>query len=185
MAGLVPAMTETIEPKYPRHFDGRRLFWYISRRIGAVCCGFRLDKSTSQQDGSLAGTRSRQQRRPGAESAQEEDAARGAVSRNEVARPLREAIREARPREGGSHPPRSQAGAEAAAARGSPAHAEGRDDARRRTRPRRSWRGLAPRADGAPLKFAAFSRFRLCCDARLETGGARRDSFERSSNPDG
>src|SRR5262245_26669625 len=55
-----------------------------------------------------AGSRSRQQRRSGPQGAEEEDAARGDLPRDEAARPLRKTLRKARPREGGSHPSRAQ-----------------------------------------------------------------------------
>ncbi len=54
-----------------------------------------------------AGTRPRQQRRPGPQGAQEEDAARGHFPRNEASRPLRKAVREEGPSEGGSGSPRA------------------------------------------------------------------------------
>src|SRR5690606_11583825 len=64
-----------------------------------------------------AGTRPRQQYRPGASRAEEEDAARRHFPRDEDARTLREAFREARTRKGRSGAPRTQAGAQARPAR--------------------------------------------------------------------
>src|SRR5262245_14883401 len=65
-----------------------------------------------------AGSRPGQQRRPGPQGAQEEDAARGDFPRDEASRPLREAIRKEGPGEGGGDPPRPQARPQAHAARG-------------------------------------------------------------------
>src|SRR3954467_14651164 len=65
----------------------------------------------------LAGIRPRQQRRPGAEGAQEEDAARRDLSRNAPPQGLRETVREAGAREGRSDSPDAQARPQAGAAR--------------------------------------------------------------------
>jgi hypothetical protein len=115
------------------------LFWWtsafdpaISRadlRRGAVAM---LPGSTRpwsfiyQPSGTLrAGTRSRQQCRSGASGAEEKDAAGRHFPRNEDAQPLREAVREAEPAEGGSRPPRAEAGSQAGAARRSACRQDG------------------------------------------------------------
>src|SRR5262249_56861132 len=85
-----------------------------------------------------AGSRSRQQRRPGPQGAEEEDAARGYFPRDEAPRSLRKALRKEGPRKGGSDPPGAQARAQAHAARGSPA-----DEAEADHRPRRRSRARA------------------------------------------
>src|SRR5690242_13522681 len=66
---------------------------------------------------SLAGTRQGQQRRSGSARAQEEDAARGYLSRDEDAPELREAVGEAGPRTRRGRAPLPQAAAQAHGAR--------------------------------------------------------------------
>src|SRR5690606_16366615 len=61
----------------------------------------------------LASHRPRQQCRPGPARAEEEDAARGHLPRDEAAPQLREALRTARPRKSRSRPPLPQAHAQA------------------------------------------------------------------------
>src|SRR5262249_4535864 len=79
-----------------------------------------------------AGSRPRQQCRPGPQGAEEKDAARGYLPRDEAPRPLREAIGKEGAREGGGDPPRAQARAQAHPARGRPADETA-------ARPGRSW----------------------------------------------
>src|SRR5688500_19696799 len=95
--------------------------------------GTRLDAPPSQDRISLASHRSRQQRRSGPESPQEEDAARRHLSRDEAPHRLRKTVREARPRKGGRHPPRQKTGAQAGAAR----RAAARPEEAHHRRPRR------------------------------------------------
>src|SRR5262249_2863830 len=65
-----------------------------------------------------AGSRPRQQCRPSPQGAEEEDAARGHLPRDEASRTLRKTLRKEGPREGGSDPPGAQACPQAHAARG-------------------------------------------------------------------
>src|ERR1035437_37509 len=78
----------------------------------------RAHQPLNQRGTPRAGTRPRQQCRPGSQGAEEEDAARGHLPRDEAPRPLRETLREESPREGGSHQPRPQARDQEIAARG-------------------------------------------------------------------
>ena len=80
----------------------------------------RTDRQTGEQKGleARAGHRQGQQCRPGAEGAEEEDAARGHLPRDEASRSLRKAIREEGAREGRRRPPRPQARPQARPARG-------------------------------------------------------------------
>src|SRR5665647_2188004 len=89
----------------------------------------RADQPLDRRGTPRAGTRPRQQCRPGSQGAEEEDAARGHLPRDEAPRPLRETLREESPREGGSHQPRPQARAQEIAARG-PAADEASGDPR-------------------------------------------------------
>src|ERR1700744_1740614 len=101
-----------------------------------------------------ASSRSRQQRRPGPQGAQEEDAARGHFPRDETPRPLRKTLRKESAREGGSDPPRPQAGAQEDAARRPAA-----DEAARGSRcgRRTGWSGRRP---WWPQRRVAFRRWR-------------------------
>src|SRR5262249_13737860 len=81
-----------------------------------------------------AGSRPRQQCRPGPQGAEEEDAARGHFPRDEAPRPLRKTLGKEGAREGGSDPPGAQARAQAHAARGAAAHEAAAHARRRRTR---------------------------------------------------
>src|SRR5438309_12072800 len=91
-------------------------FLFARRRpsLGTVGAGRR---AANRRETSGSDFRPRQQRRPGPQGAEEEDAARGLVPRDEAARALRKAVREARPSEGGSRAPGAQAGPQAGAAR--------------------------------------------------------------------
>src|ERR1035437_5149463 len=89
----------------------------------------RAHQPLNQRGTPRAGTRPRQQCRPSPQGAEEEDATRGHLPRDEAPRPLRETLREESPREGGSHPPRPQARAQEIAARG-PAADEASGDPR-------------------------------------------------------
>src|SRR5438309_8396143 len=91
-------------------------FLFARRRpsLGTVGAGRR---AANRRETSGSDFRPRQQRRPGPEGAEEEDAARGLVPRDEAARALREALREARPPEGRGRAPRPQAGPQARPAR--------------------------------------------------------------------
>src|SRR5690606_36506763 len=73
--------------------------------------------SEDRRESSGSDFRSRQQRRPSPQGAEEEDAARGLVPRNEAPRALREAVGKARPPEGRGRPPGPQAGPQARPAR--------------------------------------------------------------------
>src|SRR6476619_4688862 len=70
----------------------------------------------AEKEYSFAGSRPRQQRRPGPQGAQEEDAARGHFPRDETPRPLRKTIRKESAGKGGSDPPGPQARAQEDAA---------------------------------------------------------------------
>src|SRR5260370_42586242 len=72
----------------------------------------------SKRNTPRAGSRPRQQCRPSPQGAEEEDAARGRIPRDETPRPLRKTLREEGPGEDGSHPPRPQARPQKAATRG-------------------------------------------------------------------
>src|SRR5262249_1975963 len=111
-----------------------------------------------------AGSRSRQQRRPGPQGAEEEDAARGYFPRDEAPRSLRKALRKESPRKGGSDPPGAQARAQADAARGSPA-----DEAEAYHRP---WR--RSRARSAPTKLLIDSSPRFAIALQRGPCGPRR-----------
>src|SRR5260370_32119281 len=93
--------------------------WYM-RTLGSgasAARGWCLPDLNRNPEERRAGSRSRQQCRPGPQGAQEEDAARGDFPRDEAPRPLRKTIREEGARTGGSDPPGAQAGAQARAAR--------------------------------------------------------------------
>src|SRR5688572_20375010 len=149
-------------PAAPRQecLAARRKFvlgWPFSRemviRTVSPQDGTRPDAPPSQDRISLASHRSRQQRRSGPESPQEEDAARGHLSRDEAPHRLRKAIRAARPREGGRHPPRQKTGAQAGAARGPPPRPEEADHRRPRRPPlRRAAPALKLRAPAASAR---------------------------------
>src|ERR1035437_5557545 len=97
----------------------------------------RAHQPLNQRGTPRAGTRPRQQCRPSPQGAEEEDAARGHLPRDETPRPLREPLREESSREGGSHPPRPQARPQEDAARGSAAdEASGDPRGPRKRRPR-------------------------------------------------
>jgi len=108
----------------------------------------------------LAGNRSRQQRRPGAPSAQEKDAARRRISRDEAQKILREAIRKDNAGTGWSDPPRPQTcSQESATRRAYPRYArkEGATRQTDRTRPifgrgRNSASAMKQRHDGAQAR---------------------------------
>src|SRR5260370_10772800 len=93
--------------------------WYM-RTLGSgasAARGWCLPDLNRNPEERRAGSRSRQQCRPGPQGAEEEDAARGDFPRDEAPRPLRKTLREEGAREGGSDPPGAQAGAQARAAR--------------------------------------------------------------------
>src|SRR5258706_10595706 len=98
-----------------------RLIW-----LGVLACGRwtvwrgsdRNPRRIREEGASLADHRSRQQYRPGAQSAEKEEATGRHLSRDEIAGPLRKTIGEAGARAGGGDPPLSQAAAQAFAARG-------------------------------------------------------------------
>src|SRR5262249_16672852 len=103
--------------------------------------------ATDREGTTRAGSRPRQQRRPGPQGAQEKDAARGDFPRDEASRPLRKAIREEGAGAGGGHPPGPQAGAQARPARRPVAGQAQAGDAR-------------PRRSGCPQRSAALNRGR-------------------------
>src|SRR6476659_7032399 len=78
---------------------------------------FCLNPSEHQRRSKRASSRSRQQRRPGPQGAQKEDAARGYFPRDEAPRPLRKTIGKEGAGKGGSDPPGPQARAQEDAAR--------------------------------------------------------------------
>src|SRR5262249_44706099 len=78
---------------------------------------YRRSTATDREGTTRAGSRPRQQRRPGPQGAEEKDAARGDFPRDEAPRPLRKTIREESAGAGGGDPPRPQAGAQARPAR--------------------------------------------------------------------
>src|SRR5262249_35070863 len=98
---------------------------------------FALTRSEPQRRSKRASSRSRQQRRPSPEGAEEEDAARGHFPRDEASRPLRKTIGKEGAGEGGSDPPGPQARAQKDAARRPPAR-QATSRSRRRSRRRRS-----------------------------------------------
>src|SRR5205085_9647045 len=96
--------------------------------------------SVGRRGSSGSDFRPRQQRRPSPQGAEEEDAARRLVPRNEAARPLRKALRKARPPEGGGRAPGPQAGPQARPARGPDRRAEEADALDLTSRPK-TWHG--------------------------------------------
>src|SRR6266496_1057623 len=90
----------------------------VRSRFGGGSAGSGTLRISEGRGTTRAGSRPRQQCRPGPQGAEEEDAARGHFPRDEAPRPLRKTLREEGAREGGSHPPGAQAGAQARATRG-------------------------------------------------------------------
>src|SRR4029079_4194974 len=88
-----------------------------ARLKAPVLGGFSLNPSEHQRRSKRASSRSRQQRRPGPEGAQKEDAARGHFPRDETPRPLRKTIGKEGAEKGGGAPPGPQARAQEDAAR--------------------------------------------------------------------
>src|ERR1700745_872803 len=114
----------------------RKPLWWTAGPFRNINRNFR---DTDPRGTTRAGSRPRQQCRPGPQGAEEKDAARGHFPRNEAPRPLREALREESPRKGRSRAPRAQAGPQEVAAR-RPAADEAEAGVRRRSRWRsRRW----------------------------------------------
>src|SRR5450759_1705761 len=98
--------------------DSQPLFCYRRATQKPRYCGaFDFNPAPEQRRSKRASSRSRQQRRPGPQGAQEEDAARGHFPRDEASRPLRKTLGKEGAGKGGSDPPRPQAGAQEDAAR--------------------------------------------------------------------
>ena len=116
-------------------------------------------EESSQREVLRAGRRPGQQCRSGAEGAQEEDAARGHLPRDEASRPLREAVRAQGAREGGGRAPGPQACPQARPARGPAADQEARH---RRARTQRSGNFAANLSHALPASDRPPS-----CDGRL------------------